>query len=75
MRTVKLSILSLLGMLLLVASPAYAYVGPGLGAGVIAVVLGILGSIVMFFAALVWFPIKRLLKRRSAAKKKAIEPQ
>jgi hypothetical protein len=54
--------------LLLIALPAHAYIGPGAGAGTIAVVLGILASIVMAFFAILWYPIKRLLKRHKAAK-------
>lgn len=43
---------------------AYAYIGPGVGAGTIAVVLGILASIVMAFFSIIWYPIKRVVKRR-----------
>ena len=42
---------------------AEAYIGPGLGAGSVAVVLGILASVVMALVALVWYPMKRLAKR------------
>lgn len=51
----------------LAASPAAAYIGPGAGAGTIAVVLGVLASILMAFMAIVWYPVKRLLKRRKRA--------
>lgn len=47
-----------------IASPADAYIGPGAGAGTIAVVLGVLASIVMAFFAILWYPVKRFLKRR-----------
>lgn len=50
--------------LLLAALPAHAYIGPGVGAGTIAIVLGILGSIVMAFFAILWYPIKRLLRKK-----------
>jgi len=53
---------------LLPAMPAEAYIGPGVGAGTIAVVLGILASIIMAFIAIVWYPAKRLLKKRKANK-------
>ena len=53
-------------ILLAVATPAAAYIGPGVGAGVIAVVLGILGAAVMALLAVLWFPIKRLLRRMRA---------
>jgi len=61
---------------LLPAMPAYAYIGPGAGAGTIAVVLGILGSIFMAIVAVIWYPIKRLFGRKKPAKvarKKATE--
>jgi hypothetical protein len=60
--------IALLMPLTLLALPAHAYIGPGAGAGTIAVVLGILASIVMAFFAILWYPVKRLLKKRKAAK-------
>jgi hypothetical protein len=48
---------------------AHAYIGPGAGAGAIAVVFGILSSIFLAFVAIVWYPIKRLFKRRKATAK------
>ena len=59
---------------LLAALPAEAYIGPGMGAGSIAVVLGILASIVLAFFAVLWYPIKRLLKRRKAPPADPAEP-
>ena len=50
------------------AVPAHAYIGPGAGAGTIAVVLGILASFVMAVIALVWYPAKRLFKKRATDK-------
>lgn len=44
-----------------------AYIGPGLGTGVIASVLGVLGSILLVMIAVVYYPIKRLLRRRGQA--------
>ncbi len=49
-------------------SPALAYIGPGAGAGTIAVVLGILASIAMAFVALLWYPVKRLIRSRKPAR-------
>ena len=68
MHTKQLKIFLLLP-LLFAALPAHAYIGPGAGAGTIAVVLGILASIVMAFFAILWYPVKRLVKKRKAAKK------
>ena len=47
------------------ASSAFAYIGPGLGAGVIATVLGILSAFFLALFALVWYPIKRLARKFS----------
>ncbi len=47
---------------------ANAYVGPGLGAGTIGVILGIIGSIFIAIFAIVWYPLKRLLKKNKQKK-------
>ena len=49
--------------ILVVPQIANAYVGPGLGAGTIGVILGIIGSIFIAIFAIVWYPLKRLLKK------------
>lgn len=41
---------------------AHAYIGPGVGTGVIGVVIGILTAFFLALAALVWYPLKRLFK-------------
>jgi len=41
----------------------FNYIGPGLDGGVIAVVLGILTSIFLALVAIIWYPIKRLIKK------------
>ena len=48
------------------ATPAAAYIGPGLGAGTIGVVLGILASVFIALFAVLWYPVKRLLRRKRA---------
>jgi hypothetical protein len=64
--------LFLIIVLLLIVStaPAYAYVGPGLGLGVIGTLFGALAAILLAIAGVIWYPIKRLLKQRGAAKKR-----
>lgn len=63
MHTAKL--MALMAVWLLVSMhPASAYIGPGAGAGTIAVVFGILAAIIMAFFGLLWYPVKRLLKKR-----------
>ena len=41
-------------------SLALAYVGPGLGTGVIASVLGTIAGIFMLMFGAIWYPLKRL---------------
>ena len=51
-------------MVVLFTTPAFAYIGPGLGAGTIAVALGIFGSIFLALCAIIYYPIKRMLRRK-----------
>jgi len=46
---------------------AQAYIGPGMGAGVVAAVFGIVGSIFIGIFAVVFYPIKRALRRKRVA--------
>jgi hypothetical protein len=46
------------------ATSAEAYIGPGVGAGAIAAVVGVLGSIFLALFAVIYYPIKRMLKKR-----------
>ena len=55
----------------LVALSAHAYIGPGVGAGAIATVLGLLGALLMAVVGLIYFPIKRMIKKRKALKTEA----
>ncbi len=42
--------------------PSLAYLGPGLGAGAVAAILGLIGAFFLGLFAILWYPIKRLLK-------------
>lgn len=57
-------------LIALLATPVHAYIGPGAGAGAIAIVLGILASIFLAFLAILWYPIKRLFRGRKEKVKK-----
>jgi hypothetical protein len=50
--------------LLFVPLNAYAYIGPGLGGGTIGAILGVIGSVFLAIFAVVYYPIKRLLKKK-----------
>jgi pilus assembly protein TadC len=54
--------------LLLMPLPALAYIGPGLGAGLVSAVVGVLGSIFLGLFAVIWYPIKRMRKKRQKNK-------
>ena len=51
--------------ILLFASPnvAMAYTGPGLGLGAIGVAFGLIGSLLLGIVSIVWYPMKRLIRR------------
>ena len=51
-------------VLILTSSPVHAYIGPGLGIGVIGALIGLIMSVFLAFVALFWYPIKRLLKKK-----------
>lgn len=59
--------LVLLAALILAPTFAHAYIGPGLGAGAIAAALGVVGSIFLALFAVIYYPIKRLRKKKRAA--------
>jgi hypothetical protein len=58
-----------LAALALILQPglALAYIGPGVGAGAIGAVIGVIGSIFLAIFAVIWYPVKRLLKGRKKA--------
>ncbi len=66
----KLKIILMAMFMVLCYSPnTYAYVGPGMGLGVIGTLLGVLFSIVLAIIALFWYPLKRLLGLGNKRKK------
>lgn len=54
--------------LLTISLPAAAYVGPGLGAGILGVIVGFTASVLLALFSIVWFPLKRLFKGRQQRK-------
>jgi len=49
--------------LLAYAPVASAYIGPGLGAGAVTVVLGIISGLLMLVVGILWYPLKKLIRR------------
>ncbi len=58
--------LSLVALLVLFSAPAMAYVGPGLGMGVIGTIFGVLAAIVLALFGLFWYPLKRAFSKKKA---------
>ncbi|MDI3338405.1 hypothetical protein QKW60_18495 [Defluviimonas aestuarii] len=59
-------IVTLAAAILMSPQMAMAYIGPGVGAGAIAAVLGVIGSIFLAIVAVLYYPIKRMLKGRKS---------
>ena len=58
-------------ILALTPAMAQAYIGPGMGLGVVASLLGLVAVFFMVMLALIWFPLKRRIARHRAAKAEA----
>ena len=58
-----LKFIPFLFILSLITTSSFAYVGPGVGGGVIAATIGIIVAIFAALFGLIWFPVKRLLKK------------
>ena len=48
----------------LITTSSFAYLGPGVGGGFILATIGIIVAIFAALFGLIWFPVKRLLKKR-----------
>jgi hypothetical protein len=56
---------------LFAASAAQAYIGPGAGLSAVGSALALLGAVLLMIVGFVWYPIKRLMKRKKAAPESA----
>ena len=63
----------LLLILIFFPLPSYAYIGPGMGGGIIAIIVGFFAAIFLALWGILYYPIKRALKNRK--NKKAISTQ
>ena len=50
-------------ILFLVPTHSYAYLGPGMGGGIIAATIGVVVAIFAAIFGILWFPIKRFIKK------------
>ena len=54
--------INLVIVLLSISSSVFAYIGPGIGGGIIAGVLGVIGAVLLALFGILYYPIKRMLK-------------
>tara|TARA_B100000768_G_scaffold85837_1_gene81033 strand:- start:929 stop:1144 length:216 start_codon:yes stop_codon:yes gene_type:complete len=54
--------------LFLISLPSYAYIGPGMGGGFIAAIVGFFAAILLALWGILYYPIKRALKNRKEKK-------
>ena len=47
--------------------PVLAYIGPGAGLSAIGAALALVGAILLGIVGFLWYPVKRLMKRRKTA--------
>ena len=56
-------------LILIMPLSSYAYIGPGMGGGVIAAIIGFFAAIILGLWGILYYPIKRALKKRKDNKK------
>ena len=54
--------------LFLISLPTYAYIGPGMGGGVIAAIIGFFAAVLLGLWGILYYPFKRALKNRKDKK-------
>lgn len=60
--------------LVMFATPAFAYIGPGGGLGALGLLVALVLGLVLLLVGFVWFPLKRALKNRRKQTETAREP-
>ncbi len=67
----KIMFFSMFAFFVLSPSFAHAYIGPGIGAGTVGIVLGFIASIFLALFAILWYPMKALIKKLKGSKSEA----
>lgn len=62
------SLLVFVVMAVAYAPQAMAYIGPGLGMGAVVAVLGTVFGLLMLVVGVIWYPVKRLIRRLRSKK-------
>ena len=63
------------GAVLMWVTPALAYLGPGGGLTAIGAFLALIVGMIVAFFGFIWYPVKRLLRKRNIANVSRSEPQ
>ena len=53
-------------LLVIFPTSSFAYLGPGMGGGILAATVGIVIAIFAALFGILWFPIKRLMKKKKS---------
>ena len=56
-----------LGLAVTLSDTAFAYMGPGSGLSVLGTVIALIGSILLAIVGFVWYPVKRMLRKKKPA--------
>lgn len=66
-KSLRSFILPAIALGILLPNPALAYIGPGAGLGAIAITIALVLGVALLLVGLVWYPLKRLLKKNKSA--------
>ena len=61
--------LIILVILLTITNTAHAYLGPGMSGGILIATIGVVVAVFAALFGVLWFPIKRMLKKRNDKEK------
>lgn len=59
-----------LSIFVIVSTPAFAYLGPGMGGGILVATLGVVIALFAAVFGLIWFPLKKLFRKKEKKNKK-----
>lgn len=62
-------------LVILVQQPAMAYVGPGTGIAALGALIAIIVGVIAALFGFLWYPMKRILKKRKAARTEVKEEE